>query len=42
MPLSLFKIKPFTYGVGAAVLIFLSNFFLPWLSFRSTLKMRGG
>lgn len=27
MPLSLFKIKPFTYGVGAAVLIFLSNFF---------------
>lgn len=27
MPLSLFKIKPFTYGIGAAVLIFLSNFF---------------
>lgn len=27
MPLSMFKIKPFTYGVGAAVLIFLSNFF---------------
>lgn len=27
MPLSLFKIKPFTYGLGAAVLIFLSNFF---------------
>lgn len=27
MPLSLFKIKPFTFGLGAAVLIFLSNFF---------------
>lgn len=27
MPLSLFKIKPFSYGLGAAVLIFLSNFF---------------
>ncbi len=27
IPLSIFKIKPFTYGVSAAVLIFLSNFF---------------
>lgn len=27
MPLSIFKIKPFSYGVGAATLIFLSNFF---------------
>lgn len=27
MPLSIFKIKPFSYGVGAAILIFLSNFF---------------
>lgn len=27
MPLSLFKIKPFTFGLGAAALIFLSNFF---------------
>ena len=27
MPLTLFKIKPFTYGLGAAILIFLSNFF---------------
>ncbi|PAK79944.1 MFS transporter [Lentilactobacillus parakefiri] len=27
MPLGLFKIKPFTFGLGAAVLIFLSNFF---------------
>ncbi|KRM43668.1 MFS transporter [Lentilactobacillus parafarraginis] len=27
MPLTLFRIKPFTYGLGAAVLIFLSNFF---------------
>lgn len=27
MPLSMFKIKAFSYGPGAAVLIFLSNFF---------------
>lgn len=27
MPLSMFKIKAFSYGLGAAVLIFLSNFF---------------
>lgn len=27
MPLSLFKIKAFAYGLGAAVLIFLANFF---------------
>lgn len=27
MPMAIFKIKPFSYGVGAAVLIFLSNFF---------------
>lgn len=27
MPLSIFKIKPFSYGIGAAILIFFSNFF---------------
>ncbi|GAX02925.1 major facilitator superfamily transporter [Secundilactobacillus pentosiphilus] len=27
MPLNIFKIKPFSYGIGAAILIFLSNFF---------------
>ncbi|WP_246147456.1 MFS transporter [Secundilactobacillus folii] len=27
MPLGIFKIKAFSYGVGAAILIFLSNFF---------------
>ncbi|MFC6253447.1 MFS transporter [Secundilactobacillus hailunensis] len=27
IPLSIFKIKPFSYGIGAAILIFLSNFF---------------
>lgn len=27
LPLSIFKIKPFSYGIGAAVLIFIANFF---------------